>query len=213
MKIKIVLIILLVVFASSVVAFDGNKASEPPQTYKLVIDGIEHKVTTQSETTINIAGKERDVSLSRAATRKFGKAGVEFEFNSNLHFSYEQLLPGVDFWSLDGNESVIMIQSFTPKTEFKAILESFLTQYRQMKAKIKQSDISIQVQDKRKTGVKLAIKFGEIKLEQQIFYFESSTSSIAVILQDSIAEGNNNSQEFLEMRKLFERTFKFSSKG
>ena len=60
--------------------------------------------------------------------------------------------------------------------------------------------------DKSVKGQRLLINMGDIRLEQQIFFFNKKGETRVMILQDAPEEGGKNTQEFVNMRKLVQQT-------
>jgi len=205
-KNNLLFIFIFLALTGNVFAESEHKGVEPAQTYILTIDGIHHEIISGTDYELQISGEKHHVALKKSKTRKFRYAGVIFEFNTMLHFSYEALSPVLDHWSLDGNNSVIMVQKYSPKIGYNEIVESFVNQYRQMNAGTELSKAKLSVGGKIKAGKKLIINLGEIKLEQQIFYFSNISSAVVLVLQDTLTDSGANTAEFIEMRNLIQKT-------
>ena len=187
-------------------AADESNEKEPIQTFILKIDDAAHEVPINSNQDIIVSGKPHKVRIELSPTRKFKKAGLSFDFEAKRHFSYEALSPVVDHWSLDGNNSVIIIQNYKVKVENSDIIDSFKDQYKKMKAKTKWAKTKLKYADKSVKGERLLINMGDIKLEQQIFFFNKKGETRVMILQDASEEGNRNTREFVKMRELVQKT-------
>ena len=74
------------------------------------------------------------------------------------------------------------------------------------KAKTKSTKTKLNYDGKSVTGQRLLINMGDIKLEQQIFFFNKKGETRVMILQDAPGEGGKNTQEFVNMRKLVQQT-------
>ena len=106
MKNNLLFIFIFQAYTWGAFAESGDKGVEPDQTYMLTVNGVSHEIIAGNDYELPISGKKHHVVLTKSETRKFEYAGVTFEFNAMLHFSYEALLPAVDHWSLDGNNAV-----------------------------------------------------------------------------------------------------------
>lgn len=206
MKQHISIYFLLIFIPAVVLAADESSEKEPIQTFILKIDGAAHEVPINSNQDIIVAGKRHKVRIEISPTREFNKAGLRFDFDAKRHFSYEALSPVVDHWSLDGNNSVIIIQNYKVKVENSDIIDSFKEQYRKMKAKTKWAKMKLNFDGKSIKGERLMINMGDIKLEQQIFFFNKKGETRVLILQDAPEEGGKNTPEFVNMRKLIQRS-------
>jgi len=183
-----------------------SSEKEPAQKFILKIDDAIHEVSMNTNHKIVVSGKPHKVRIEISPTRNFNKAGLNFDFESKRHFSYEELSPVVDHWSLDGNNTVIIIQNYKVKVENSEILDSFKEEYRKMKAKTKSTKTKLNYDGKSVTGQRLLIKMGDIKLEQQIFFFNIKGETRVMILQDAPDEDNSNTKEFVKMRALVQET-------
>lgn len=203
---NIPVIFTILTLTSGAFAQSADKSIAPLQTYILTVDGVPHELISDRDTELQISDKKYHVVLKKNQTRRFNYAGVSFEFDTSLHFSYEALAPAVDHWSLDGNNSVIMVQKYSSKVEYSEIVESFLTQYRQMKAGTELSEATLAIGGEIKTGKRLNVSFAKIKLEQQIFYFNNNNSAVVIILQDTLTDSGAHTAEFVNLRNLVEKT-------
>jgi hypothetical protein len=183
-----------------------SSEKEPTQKFILKIDNTSHEVSINTNHKIVVSGKPHKVRIEVSPTRNFNKAGLNFDFDSKRHFSYEELSPVVDHWSLDGNNTVIIIQNYKVKVENSEILDSFKEEYRKMKAKTKSTKTKLNYDGKNVSGQRLLINMGDIKLEQQIFFFNKKGETRVMILQDAPNEDNSNTKEFVTMRKLVQKT-------
>lgn len=197
---------LLIILPTTGLEAKENSKKEPTQKFILKIDNTSHEVSMNADHKIVVSGKPHKVRIEISPTRNFNKAGLSFNFDSKRHFSYEELSPVVDHWSLDGNNTVIIIQNYKVKVENSEILDSFKEEYRKMKAKTKSTKTKLNYDGKGVTGQRLLINMGDIKLEQQIFFFNKKGETRVMILQDAPDEDNSNTKEFVKMRALVQKT-------
>jgi len=197
---------LLIILPATGLEAKESSEKEPTQKFILKIDNTSHEVSMNADHKIVVSGKPHKVRIEISPTRNFNKAGLSFDFDSKRHFSYEELSPVVDHWSLDGNNSVIIIQNYKVKVENSEILDSFKEEYRKMKAKTKSTKTKLNYDGKGVTGQRLLINMGDIKLEQQIFFFNKKGETRVMILQDAPDEDNSNTKEFVKMRALVQKT-------
>ena len=180
--------------------------SEPAQKFVLRIDNMNHEVQMNAAHEIVIAGKAHRVRVELSPTRRFEKVGLSFDFDAKRHFSYEALSRFVDHWALDGNNTTIIVQNYKVKVANSEIIDSFKDQYQEMKAETNWSKTSLNYGADTISGERLLINMGNIKLEQQIFFFNKKNESRIVILQDAINDDNSNTEEFVKMRSLFQES-------
>jgi len=206
MKLYLSAFFLIVILPVTGLEAEESSAKEPIQKFILKIDNTSHEVSMNADHKIVVSGKPHKVRIEISPTRNFNKAGLSFDFDSKRHFSYEELSPEVDHWSLDGNNTVIIIQNYKVKVENSEIIDAFKDEYKKMKARLKSAKTKLNYGDKSVTGQRLLINMGDIKLEQQIFFFNKKGETRVIILQDAPNEDNSNTKEFVEMRKLVQKS-------
>jgi len=187
-------------------ARDSNKATEPEQNAILTIDGKEYPVVVGHQSQIVIGGKQRNVHLEISPLRKFDKVGISFQYVGQRHFSYEKLSEQVDHWSLDGNNTIIMVQRYAVAVTRKDILNEFQKQFKAMKADINTSAITLSYKGGKLKGDRLNISLGNIKLTQDIFLIPDRGSSRTFILQDTLNDKGMNTVEYNQTKKLLENS-------
>lgn len=196
--------------AGSLVSFTAHaaddKASEPEQKAMLVIDGKSHAIAPGKKTKMKIGGQDRTVSLEMSPFRDFDKAGVRFQYVGQRHFSYEKLSAQVDHWSLDGNNTIIMVQHYSVPVTREDILSEFQKQFKAMNASIKQSGVSMKLKGGKLSGDRLDITLGNVKLSQDIYVIASDKSTRTFILQDTISDKGKNTDEYFQTRKRIEKS-------
>lgn len=185
---------------------DSNKATEPEQNAILTIDGQKYPVVVGHQSQAVIDGRQHNIHLEISPLKKFDKVGINFQYIGQRHFSYEKLSEQVDHWSLDGNNTIIMVQRYAVAVTRKDILNEFQKQFKAMKADIKTSAISLNHKGGKLNGDRLDITLGNIKLTQDIFLIPDRGSSRTFILQDTLNDKGKNTAEYMQTRKLLEST-------
>jgi len=185
-------------------AVDTSKAAEPEQNAVLTIDGNKYPVVVGHQSQVVIGGKQHNVHLEISPLKKFDKVGISFQYLGQRHFSYEKLSEQVDHWSLDGNNTIIMVQRYAVAVTRNDILNEFQKQFKAMKADIKTSAISLNYKGGKLNGDRLNISLGNIRLTQDIFLIPDRGSSRTFILQDTLNDKGMNTAEYMQTRKLLE---------
>ncbi len=205
MKLNVVIAIATFVFSPVAMSADNN-GQEPAQNATISIDGQNHRIVVGTPSRITVGGKSREFSVNISPYRDFSKAGVNFKYLSQRHFSYDKLSAAVDHWSLDGNNTIIMVQHYKVPVTRKDIIKQFHEQFKAMKAGIKQTNTKIKTKSGTIKGDRLHITLGNIRLTQEIFVIEDSKATRTFILQDTVPDKGGNSQEYHDTRKVIERT-------
>jgi len=205
---RTVLAIMVVFLGSMSMGFSATQGneSEPVQKFVLQIDDVSHEVLIGTDQQIVIGGKPHQIHVEVSPTRRFEKVGLGFDFDARRHFAYEAISPVVDHWSLDGNDTTIIVQNYKVKVANSEIIDSFEEQYQKMKANTNWSKTRLNYGAEAISGERLLIRVGEVKLEQQIYFFNNNTETRVVILQDALNDDDSNTKEFKEMRALFQKS-------
>lgn len=198
----------LLAFATHGWANSTAKSVAPAPSYQLKIDGVVHEITLAAPAEITLADTKHTIELVKNNTSTFNQAGLAFEFDANRHFSYETISPEVDHWSLDGNNSVIMVQHYADCSPFEDIVEVFAQQFEQMGSKVTVADSEMAIKNKRIQGKSLTMQFGEVRLTQQLYYFSHMPSCVVLVLQDTLTDAGEHSDEFDELKTLLQSTLK-----
>ena len=196
---------LFMLILSSAAAAD-DRGNEPAQHAVLEIDGKTFSIVTGSKSTVDIDGKHRNVVVKISPFKEFDKAGISFRYMGQRHFSYDKLSEAVDHWSLDGNDTIVMVQRYAVKVTRKEIIDQFRKQFESMKAGIEQSSVSLKHSKGSLKGDRLNITLGEIKLSQDIFVIPGKNMTRTFIIQDTNSKSGQNTREFNETKKLIEKS-------
>lgn len=187
-------------------AIADDKGIEPAQHAELEIDGRKFSVVTGHKSTIDIDGKRRKVLVKISPFKEFNKAGVRFRYLGQRHFSYDRLSKTVDHWSLDGNNTIVMVQRYAVEVTRKEIMDQFRKQFESMKAGIRQSGVSLRHSKGTLQGDRLNITLGQVKLSQDIFVIPGKNITRTLIIQDTTSGSGKNTREFGETKNLIEKT-------
>jgi len=180
----------------------SNSALE--QKLYLTIDNQKFELTTDKATKIKIDNKEHNVSLKFAPLSTFKYNDIKFNFPSNLNFSYDasEEAIGLKSWSLNGDNLIIMVLVYNKLYSKEMILQTLLSEYKQMKAKIKREKTILELKNGKKLeGEKVIVYLGNVTLYQEI-YIINSTNSKVLMIQDALTDNQKHTQEFENALKI-----------
>ena len=80
--------------------------------------------------------KKYDVTIRLDPYRIFKKADLKFKYPSPMVYACDDSDPNIMTWTLEGGDSVIMVQSYDVAVDEESIVEAFKSEYLQMKAKV-----------------------------------------------------------------------------
>ena len=198
-------------FTSAIARAAQPTAQEPPAEYVLTVNGKAVAVALGKETEINVEGASKArIKLSRKPTRTFDKAGVKFQYPVEYTFEADSSTPDVTIWSMSGVNSIVMLQEY-PKLEAKQLLAvvvpAVVMQYPAKSTKT--TAISIVLAGKKLAGKRLTVRFGTVKIVQDVFAFSSSRASFTLILHDILDDSGKPTAEAAQLRKLLTSTLTF----
>lgn len=79
-----------------------DEGSEPPQRFRLDIDGKEYVLASGDATKIKIRGREHEFTVEPQSTRRLELAEFGFDYPQELEFSFAGVAP-VETWTLRGD--------------------------------------------------------------------------------------------------------------
>lgn len=205
-------IIFLAVLATALLAnnvYGENLAEDNggDQIAYLAIDGNEHEMLLGKTSRIKIGDRQFAVKIRLAPFRFFNKGGIQFNFPSLMHYKLDDADPNVKMWNINGDNALIMIQAFRMHVDHTALINAFKDQYTQMKADVDLSAIKLKTAGTIFKGTRFDITMGNIRLYQEVYIIEKDSRTTAIILQDAPDEGNNNTGEYMHMKKIFAESF------
>lgn len=174
----------------------------------LEIDGTVHRIIIDRETKLIIGGKEHVVKISVDPLTVFSEAGVSFKYSSRASCSRESSGPNLNMWNITGDQTVIMVQEYKMVIGEAFFVKSLQDQYAGMKAEVETKDAELKTAAGVFKGKELLIHMGEIRLSQQVFTVRKGEHTVLLILQDTLDEKGEHTDEFLEMLKAVARTLK-----
>lgn len=186
----------------------GDK-QEPPAEYVLEVNGKSLPVSTGKSFEVDVdAGKAR-MKLSIKPYRTFNKVGVQFQYPVGYSFEADNTDPNVTIWSMSGNSSLLMLQKFAKVSSIfmlNQLASGLAAEYERKNVKI--SPTSILLGGRKTPGKRLFITVAGQKLVQEVFAFSTSTSTFALIVQDSPTESGKETPEVKRLKQLLATSFK-----
>ena len=193
-------------------ASPANTASdEPDRVAFLIIDGQNHEVLLNENSTVTIDGKPHQVEVRLASTRVFDQAGIQFAFPSDMHFSFEEAENSLNMWTMDGNAAVIMVHEYSARVEAEDIIDGMKSQYVGMNTEFTTAPSKIEYPGGLLEGQQFDLRFGSSPLFQNVFSVQSENRTAVIILQDSLQDDGSHTDEYQRIADAFGKTFATAS--
>ncbi len=208
MTVTAVTTVTMVMLVSGVFGMSGAWAEDSAgQSALLEIDGKVHTVLIGEETKLKIGSKMRSVRIRIAPHSVFNRVGIRFRYPSSMGFNLDDSDPNVSIWSMDGDEAVIMVQQYNVDIDANVLYAAMKSEFVQMKAKVEVS--AIQLKGKRRTldGKRFKVKMGNVNILQDIYILQEGEQKLALFLQDTVTDNGKSSSEYIEILKLFSKSF------
>ena len=202
---------LLLASASLLAGFGANglaDPSEPPLQVVLTIDGVQQKLTTGEQVSVNIAGKPRDVLVEVAPTRRLEAEGVAFDYPSSMGFEFEHDEEvQLKMWTLDGNDVTLILSQFSFETDGMArqMLESSLEALDQ-EAELR--EIEVHFSGKKTSALQARVNVVGNAMEITAIALPIPGKSCILMIQDSLEDDGGHTQESSTVMQLLAETMK-----
>lgn len=192
-----------VVLALGVLAFGAAYAKEPGDTDRaaiaLVVEIGDQKIEAElgHPFHVQIEGKTVRMRVTAKPTRTFNHAGVSFEYPRDMDFEFNNRTAGAKVWSLDGNDVVLMVQHFAsvPTGKGAALLaKGAARRFGSLVTQTSKTQMSLGGHELK--GVRLDASVSGARIALQFFDLPSKEGAVVLVLQDSLADDGNHSQEF-----------------
>jgi len=178
------------------------------QKINLKINNKEFKIPILKEVTIDLDGKKYNITASIEKIATFKHENIEFDFPSNLNYGYDDSAKdkGLIFWSLNGDNAIVMILEFHKEYPKEVILNKLLNKYKQMHATLKRENIELNIKNGKKIkGEFIIVELANIILSQEIFIFYSNNKTYVLVLQDLMQNGKHT-QEYQKVKDIVRKS-------
>jgi len=183
--------------------------AEPPMSFELVIDGNATPVELDKPVKVTVHGKETTIRLAAKPTRLFRKAGISFDYPRHMAFEYDDSTPGLRIWSLDGNNTVLMLLKYDmpikPANALNLMVSQLVGQYGRSNSKVSAS--SIELGDSKLSGKRITASIAGEKLHQDLYAFGDEEGPWLLMVQDMPDELGKVTKETQQTIDLLQSSF------
>ena len=134
---------------------------------------------------------------------------MSFKYRRGMSYQYDNSTPEVTIWSLDGNEAVLMIHSFGADAGadvVREVVQETAGVFKGMGGKISMGRCELRVGGTALSGERMDINLNGILLRQEYYGLRIGSHRVVLVLQDSLSDNGETTDEFRNMKSLFEKT-------
>lgn len=207
------IVLVIAIFFGSVVNASEPKPesefAEPELELNVEIDGKEHPAKIDQQLSIEVDGKQIALTIRSKSYRTLRLSDIEFRYPRHMSFEVDRDSAPIVIWTLDGNNAVIILQRY-PKWigDFSSsVIEGLEEQYGT--ENVKKKETTLVLEGKRSTGTQLDIKLLDLGfLRQEVFNFDAGKYGYVVILQDSLTDEGDPTEEMTAVKKMLRDSLK-----
>lgn len=192
-------------FSSSI----SKEELEPRDSFWLEIDDkkIELSIDNPVEFT---AGKNKiKATLRVAPLKEFSICGINLKYPRYFTFEADAKAKDVKMWNLSGAQTILMIQLYDAEMKHEVMAELLQERFGKDNTKVAGCEMSFWGSPKK--GTKVITTIGDSSISQEIYSFFNGKQTVMLIIQDSLDEGPDGSEECRNFRKTLQETFKIEN--
>ena len=179
---------------------------EPPVLYTLQIGDKKVRLGENKPAKVEGSFANPEVKLIPDNERHFTYGGLSFKYPKYFAFEADFTTEGLKIWTLDGNDFVIIVQSYEEKMTGADVVKEMVQMYG---ANTKKKEITYKFNKQNLKGTRLVVKFAQITLYQDVLEVPTKKGSRILILQDLPLEEKISDKESKNVLSLLSETFKF----
>ena len=204
MKFLLLLPLVALGLPSSRVRVAPEDYAEPPLGLVLVLGEDRYELEVDETIEVTVGDRKLPATIRSKPTRRFDFEGLAFDYPSHLAYSVDTSTPGILSWSLDGADCIVMVQRYPDISDPEDLLELFVeTMVDQFGSAVdSEEEIELELLGEATEGVALTIEFAGTFLLQEIFAFRAGDASWVLVVQDSLDDEGENTEEMLEVREV-----------
>ena len=200
--------VLFAALPSSGQAKKVDTSREPPLKFVLEVDG--NKVEGEVGKAFELTGQFSKASavVKTSEYRTFDYHGIRFNYPEKFNWETDLSDPQSKAWTMMGGESMISVfvvsEKYTVDDYIKELVEDFDSD------NYDENDISIQLGDKKRTGVRLVFEMDDYEYIYDVFQLPDAEAgdSRILLLQDIAPDRNPESDEAKKALKLLKQSFR-----
>ncbi len=188
-----------------------DESREPSDTFKLKLDGQEYRIVADEPVDVTCKGEKLQALLTVEPYKTFSYGGIELKYPRHFTFEADLNDKDVSLWNLSGSQFVLMIQKYPAEMDHKIMAGMLLPRFGEKNSGVE--PCSIELNGGKSEGTRLMTTIGDSTITQEIYSFKVEGGSLLLILQDTIGQKGETSEEGRKFRELLKDTFKINPAG
>lgn len=188
-----------------------NEYSEPPLEVSIAIDGEHHRLRTSEVSQIEINGRKVAIVVDASDYRTLQVSDVAFRYPGHMAFDVDRDDEAVEVWTLDGNETVIMLFRFAKSAGdvTEDVVAGVENQFGKKNAK--RSNVTMELGGAKRQGIRVdARAFQSIRICADYFFLPGKSYNYVLGIQES-TEDEEQTKETQRTLKLLQESFTLTS--
>ena len=190
----------------------SNEFTEPPLELVLHVEGQTHDVRLDQPLKIKVKEHDLNVMVSAKPYRTFRAAGLEFRYPRHFAFQVERSAPNVTIWSLDGNDTVVMVLKsrapMNPNEWRDSLIEATRSQFDPKDTRV--SETALNLGGRAVSGRCLEFRVASTVIRQEYFALSRAEAPVLLSIQHPVEEDQESGSEveYRQTKELLEASFR-----
>ena len=186
---------------------------EPPLELLLELDGVQHELVLGKRFDLKIGEASHALTVTAKASRFFDKAGLRLRYPSEFLFGFDDELEGCDIYTLEGAETLIMIQVYAdvldPVDVVDATVEVVMEELSPFEIEFAKSKITLAGKEFETQELHISLQDGSLIFTQNYFAFPMAQGTCVICLQYGYDDDGVMAEESRAAMNLLEPSFAF----
>lgn len=183
---------------------------------RLTIGDQTYNVPIGKPFAVKLGGERITMRIDPEVDRSFSEAGISFRYPASFTAEGNADDPAVTIWTIQGTSAAIMLQKYEGGLDSKSLIEVLVTnisdQYKPQKVEqqaVEQQAVKLRGIDASYEGVQLkTTNEDDIEIVQNIFAFANEQGVFALMVQDTHAASDGDSEQYTEALRLLGESLK-----
>lgn len=186
---------------------------EPPLELLLELDGERHELVLGRSFELTVGETRHQARVSGRGSRAFDASGVRLRYPAEFLYEYDDEIEGLEVYSLDGPETLIMIQVYDEELDLVDViagtLEAVLEELEPFDVETVEHELELGPHRLASTQLRITIEEEGLAFTQDYFAFHGSGGTGVVCVQFGYDEGGKLSRESSRAERLLRSSFDF----
>ena len=179
-----------------------DETQAPPARFELQLGEQTLEILAGEPFELEFEGQTLRGELTALARRTLRLDTLSFDYLGNASFEYERWF-GVQIWTLDGNDTTVMVQRFAEATELSSLADSMQESLQEAFGETERAQAVLELGGRDQVGVQLVSASADIYIFSELFAVDERH---ILVLQDVRDLPEQASEEFELVRAMLSET-------